>query len=346
MSYSLDGEPQSTQLGGTASTVQIYKIGLGLMMMTWTPNPTPDEQAFETIKTAIDYVPAGQKLFINSGEFYGFKPRTANLELLARFFAKYPELADRTFLSVKGGVEADSLEPNSSPENLRRSVDAVLAALDGKKRLDLFQCARVDKRVSIEDTINTLKVLQEEGKFDHIGISEVSAETVKRANAVQGIAAVEIEVSPWSYEEETKKVIAITQALDIPVIAYSPLGRGFLTGKLKRDDLPEGDFRRNLSKFQKEAEAHNQKIVDALEAIATKKHISTAQLSLAWVSSLGSNIVPLPGSSKASRVKENLDSAKVILTEEELKEINDALEKHTVMGDRYWGEASKKQLWG
>jgi len=166
MSIYIDGEPQSTHLGGTATQVNVYKIGYGLMMMTWTPNPTPAEQAFEAFKTAIDLVPQGQKLFINSGEFYGHNPRTANLELIARFFTKYPELADRCFLSVKGGVKPTELAPDSSPENLRRSVDAILKALDGKKKMDLFECARVDSKVSIEDTITTLKGLVAEGKFD------------------------------------------------------------------------------------------------------------------------------------------------------------------------------------
>jgi len=346
MSNALDGEPQSTSLGGTASGHRIHKIGYGLMMMTWTPNPTPDEQAFEAIKTAIELTPKDQKLLINSGEFYGNNPRTANLELISRFFTAHPELADRVFLSVKGGTKADVLEPDSSPENLRRSVDAILKALNGKKKLDLFECARVDRKVPIEKTMETLKGLVAEGKFDHIGISEVSAETLKKANDVVGIAAVEIEVSPWSYEEETKKVIATAGDLDIPVVAYAPLGRGFLTGKLKREDLPEGDFRRHLARFQEESQKHNQKIVDALTAIAEKKGVTTAQLSIAWVSSLGPNVVPLPGSSKASRVKENLDAGKIRFTEEELKEINEVLANHPVKGARYFGGGAEEALWG
>ncbi|KAG8996475.1 hypothetical protein FRB94_008271 [Tulasnella sp. JGI-2019a] len=335
---------ESTHLGGTASNVEIYKIGLGLMMMTWTPNPTPDEQAFETIKTAIDLVPADKKLFINSGEFYGVSPRTANLHLISRFFTKYPELADRTFLSVKGGTEAESLTPNGSPENIRRSVDAVLAALDGKKKLDLFQCARVDEKVGIESMMKSLKGLVEEGKFNHIGVSEVSAATLRKANAIHKVTAVEIEVSPWAYEDETKKVITTAKELGVTVIAYSPLGRGFLTGKLNPKDLPDGDFRKSLDKFQDEAAKHNQKIVDALTAIAEKKNSTSAQLSLAWVASLGNNVVPIPGSSKASRVKENLGAAKLVLTDGDLKEITAALEENTVQGGRY-NAAMGHALW-
>ncbi|KAG8999879.1 hypothetical protein FRB90_011921, partial [Tulasnella sp. 427] len=300
---STDPEPQIASLGGTASSVMINKVALGLMMLTWTPTPVPDEQAFEAIKAGIEHVPKDRKLLINSGEFYGGQDHfTANLELIARFFTKYPELADRTFLSVKGGTAPNAIHiTDSSPENLRRSVDAVLKALDGKKRLDMFECARVDPKFPIEKIMENLKALQAEGKFDHIGISEVSAETLKKANAVVGIAAVEIEVSPWSYEQETRDVIETAADLKIPVIAYAPLGRGFLTGQLKKEDLPEGDMRRRFARFQDEAMAANQKIVDSLEAIAKKKGISNAELSIAFVSNLGPHMIPLPGSSKAHR---------------------------------------------
>jgi len=297
------------------------------MMMTWTPQPTPEEQAFEAIKTAIDCVPSDQKLLINSGEFYGFNPRTANLELVAKFFTKYPELADRCFLSVKGGTKPTRLEPDSSPENLRRSLDVILKTLDGKKTLDLFQCARVDPKVSVEETYTTLKQLQSEGLFSHLGMSEVTAEMVKTANSIVPIAAVEIQVSPWFYEESTKKVIETAKALGIPVIAYSPLGRGFLTGKVTRDDLPEGDFRRNLGMFQDATAARKENIVDALTAIARKKGISNAQLAIAWVSSLGPHIVPLPGSSNPVRVKENFAAGNIKFTASELAEVHDAVEK-------------------
>ncbi|KAG9002793.1 hypothetical protein FRB94_004739 [Tulasnella sp. JGI-2019a] len=340
-------EPQSVRLGGTASHVEIYKIGFGLMMMTWVnPIPISDEQAFETIKTAISSVPRGQKLFINSSEFYGTNPREANLHLIARFFDKYPELADRTFLSVKGGVGANDLAPDSSADNLCRSVDACNAALNGKKRMDLFECARIDPRVSVEDTMRTLKQLVKEGKFDHIGLSEVSAETVERANKIVGVAAVEIEVSPWSYEEETKKVIATTQKLGISVVAYSPLGRGFLTGKLKKSDLAEGDMRGHLSRLRDDVVDHNQKIVDTIVAMAEKKNVTAAQLCLAWVTSLGSQIVPIPGSGKAERVKENLEAGAIILSEEEIEEISGLMDKHPVKGGRYADGPTDAYLWG
>ncbi len=139
------------------------------------------------------------------GEFYGQGATPTNLELVARFFEKYPSYADRTFLSVKGGSKFHSLEPDGSPENLRRSVDYILEKLRGTKSLDLFECARYDSTYPLEDTLKVLQGLVKEGKFKYIGLSEVGAATVRRAHKVAPeVAAVEIEISPWSYTSETK----------------------------------------------------------------------------------------------------------------------------------------------
>ncbi|KZT44066.1 Aldo/keto reductase [Sistotremastrum suecicum HHB10207 ss-3] len=337
----------TTTLGGTASNVTVAKVAHGLMQMTWTPSPVSDEQAFEAIKAGIDAAPAGSKVVLNSGEFYGTNPRTSNLELVSRFFEKYPEYADRAFLSVKGGTTATALEPDSSEANLRRSVDTTLEKLRGKKRLDLFQCARVDHRVSIEETIGTLATLVKEGKFDHIGMSECSADTLRRGHAVHPISIVEIEVSPWSYEEETKKVIATAEELGIAVAAYSPLGRGFLTGSIKKpEDLKENDLRRRLDRFKDENLRHNLALVEALTTIAEKKKVTPAQLSIAWVSALGKHVLPLPGSSKASRTLENLSAGDIQLSSAEFAEIQKVIDGHEVKGHRYFGEGINAHLWG
>jgi pyridoxine 4-dehydrogenase len=170
--------------------------------MTWRwPAPVPDEEAFAAIKAGVDALPLGTKLFLNSGrffsipaslvlicvpsaEFYGQGLSTGNLELLARFFDKYPDYADRTFLSVKGGTVPGQLASNGSRENLRRSVDVILKALRGTKRLDLFEPARRDSNYEIEQYAESLNEMVKEGKFDHIGLSEVSAETIRRAHKV------------------------------------------------------------------------------------------------------------------------------------------------------------------
>ncbi|KAI0079967.1 aldo/keto reductase [Panus rudis PR-1116 ss-1] len=338
----------TTTLSGTASNVVVGKVAHGLMMMTWRAQPVSDEEAFEAIKAGIDALPAGAKMLLNSGEFYANDLGPANLELISRFFEKYPEYADKAFLSVKGGGRDRQMVVDSSPENLRRSVLACKAALRGKKKIDLFESCRVDHNYPIEEVMQTLKGLVAEGHFDHIGISECSAATLRRAAKVAPIAAVEIEVSPWSYEEETKKVLETAKELDIAVVAYSPLGRGYLTGTIKSpDDLPEGDMRRRFTRFKEEYFKANYAIVDALKGIAEKKKVTPAQLCIAWVGSLGKKVIPLPGSSNAKRTLENLAGGDIELSDEEQKEIFSIIEKFEVKGDRYNGMDPKVlHLWG
>lgn len=191
----------------------------------WKPTPVPDEDCFASIKAGIDALPPGAKMLLNSGasscisvphisllaylwalgEFYGQGETAANLELVARFFEQYPSYADRAFLSVKGGHKSHSLQPDGSPENLRRSVDYILEKLRGTKSLDLFECARYDPTYPLEDTLKVLQGFVREGKFEYIGLSEVSAATVRRAHqAAPEVASVEIEISPWSYTQETQ----------------------------------------------------------------------------------------------------------------------------------------------
>ncbi|KAF8264001.1 NADP-dependent oxidoreductase domain-containing protein [Lactarius quietus] len=340
---------KTTRLGGAASDVIIGKTAHGLMMMTWKPTPVPDEDCFASIKVGIDSLPPGAKMFLNSGEFYGQGETPANLELVARFFEKYPTYADKAFLSVKGGNKLHSIQPEGSPENLRRSVDYILEKLRGTKSLDLFECARYDAAYPLEDTLKVLQGFIQEGKFKYIGMSEVSAATVRRAHkAAPEVAAVEIEVSPWSYTQETKDVIATCAELGISVVAYSPLGHGFLTGQIKKiEDLEgNGDSRRNLSRFQEENLKHNFAVVDALTEIAMRKKITAAQLSIAWVSARGPHVVPLPGSS--CRTLENIAGGDVELSSEELSEIDRVLSSHAVKGGRYIDTVpdEKLYLWG
>ncbi|CAL1704362.1 unnamed protein product [Somion occarium] len=339
----------TTKLSGSASEVIVGKVAHGIMSMTWRAQPVSDEEAFESLKASIDAAYAlGVKMIVNSAEFYANDLGTGSLELLSRFFEKHPEYADRTFLSVKGGSLPQAFGIDNSPENLRRSVNAVNAALRGKKRVDLFESARVDPKIPIEDVMTTMKSLVAEGLFDHIGISECSAETLRRAAAVAPIAAAEIEVSPWSYEEETKKVLVTAQELDIAVIAYSPLGRGYLTGTIKSpEDIPEGDMRRNFTRFREEYFMVNYAIVEALKAISEKKKITSAQLCIAWVATLGEKVIPLPGSSNVKRTLENIGGGNVELTKEEKAEIQKIIETFEVKGDRYTGMDPKVlHLWG
>ncbi|KAF8524898.1 aldo/keto reductase [Hysterangium stoloniferum] len=333
---------KTTSLGGTASGIQVAAIGHGLMGMTWTPNPISDEQAFESIIKGIEAA-GGAKVLLNSGEFYGANFGPANLELLARFYKKHPEYVDKTVLCVKGAISPKGCR--SSIEVLRASIDNINARLEGTKRVDIFESARVDPTRTIEEAIKNMKVLIDEGKFDHIGLSECSAETFRRAHAVHPIASVEIEVSPWSYEDETRKVIATSIELKVPILAYSPLGNGFLTGQIsKPEDIPAGDIRLHLDRFKPENFEPNLKLVVALKSIAEKRGVTPAQLCLAWVRSLSPHIIPIPGSSKATRTLENMAASEVSLTKEELVEIDEILSKVVVHGGRY--TADTPNLWG
>ncbi|KZV73075.1 aldo/keto reductase [Peniophora sp. CONT] len=333
---------RTTTLGGSAKDVSVVKVGTGLMMLAWTPTPTSDVEAFEAIKAAIDAAPAGSKMLLNSSQFYAPDFGTANLELLARFFDKYPGYADRVFLSVKGGTRPNSIIPDASPEGLRTSVELCVKALRGTKKIDLFENARVTRDTPLTKQYEVLKSFVDEGVIGHIGLSECSAATIREVNELVPIAAVEIEVSPWSYEEETKKVIAACAELSIAVVAYSPLGRGFLTGEISK--LPEGDMRNRLARFQGENFNNNFKLVEALKKVAEKKGITAAQLCLAWVQSLGEHVIPIPGSSKASRVIDNIKTSDIEFTSEELAEIARVLEENPVSGSRYFDGVP--HLWG
>ncbi|KAE9397423.1 aldo/keto reductase [Gymnopus androsaceus JB14] len=321
---------QSIKLGGTAADISVGRVAVA-------------------IKAGVDALPAGTKMFLNSGEFYDSKWGTGNLQLLSRFYNKYPEYADKTFLSVKGAMSfaGGKIAPDCSMEGLRRSVDNIQKELGPIKKLDLFQPARIDRNVPVETLMNNLVALLKEGNFSHIGLSECNANTLRKAHSIYPITAAEIEVSPWAYEKEQKAVISTATELNISVVAYSPLGQGFLTGSIKSlADLPEGDHRAGYERFKEENIKANLAIVDSLKAIAEKKGITPAQLAIAWVASLGPTMIPLPGSSKASRTLENLQGGDVELTAEELKGIADVLAAHPVAGERYYGAAADLYLWG
>ncbi|KAJ7150461.1 aldo/keto reductase [Mycena crocata] len=309
------------KLGGTASDVTVGRVAHGLMTMTWTPTPASDNQCFEAIKAGIDVLPTGTKAFLNpvrvvTCEFYAQDLGTANLEMLSHFYAKYPEYAEKTFFICQG------------PESIRQSVDNIQKALGPNKKVDLFEPARIDRKVPVEDMMQTLATLVKEGKFAHIGLS--TTDTLRKAHAVHPVTAVEIEISPFSYEENQKKVIATAAELGISVLAYS-----------------YGDFRAHLTRFKEENMKHNVTIVEALNALAQRKGITVAQLCIAWVAALGPGVIPLPGSSKSNRTLENLQGGDVELSAEELQEMNGIIAEYGVKGDRSFGLGDEKfYLWG
>jgi len=330
----------------TVAGREVGAIGYGLMGLTWRRQPIADEQAFASMKAAIN---AGS-IFWNGGEFYGDTPRIANLELLNRYFTKYPEDAEKVILNVKGGLDIYSphLSPKCDRASVHMSIDNILRILDGKKFLDVFECARVDPTVQIEETIAAIAEYVKAGKVGGIGLSEASAATIRRAHAVHPIASVEVEVSLWATEIFEKGGVADTcLELGIPVIAYSPLGRGFLTGELRSfDDIPEGDFRKMLDRFQPGNFEHNLELVRAVQKLAEQKGVKPSQLVLEWVIQQGQKpgrpvVIPIPSSTKAERVVEN--TTRVNLADGDLKELDDLLAGFEIVGGRYF-DAVKCQL--
>ncbi|KAK9388726.1 NADP-dependent oxidoreductase domain-containing protein [Lipomyces mesembrius] len=334
-------------------------IGFGLMGFTWRPTITPDDQAFTAMKLAIEH---GANFF-NGGEFYGTPVPTLNLDLINRFFTKYPKYADKVVLSIKGGVDLTTHAVNGSPEFVRQSVENIIKHLGTAKKLDLFECARVDPNVycefafhtdeqygPIETTVFALAELVKEGLIGGISLSEVKAETIRRAAAVHTIAAVEVEYSLWSTEARDLGVLSTCAELGIPVIAYSPLGRGFLTGQIRsRQDFDEGDFRLNFERFSEENFAVNLQLVDEITKLAQKKGIKPSQLAISWIKKHediipGLHIIPIPGATTVERVDENLTEVEA-LTGDEFAEIGAILDKVEIKGGRYYKHA-ESLLWG
>lgn len=313
---------------------EVGPIGYGLMGLTWSPSPPPDSESFMAMKAAL----AKGANFWNGGEIYG-PPDANSLTLLKRYFTKYPEDADKVVLSIKGGVNVATHSPDGSKEGIARSINACLEQLGGTKKIDLFECARVDKTVPLEETMLALKEYVDAGKIGGIGLSEVGAKTIREAAKIVKIDAVEVEVSIWSPDILKNGVAQACAELNIPIVAYSPIGRGILSGKIKSlNDIPKGDMRRRYPRFQPGAFEENLKLVHAVEAVAERRGCTAAQLAIGWVMCLSKKpgrptIIPIPGARNETRVNENL--AAVQVTDAEMDEIERAMEQFEVIGGRY-----------
>lgn len=328
-----------TQHNGKTYTLAgspVGSTGFGLMGLTWRPNPVSQDQAFAAMKAALD----NGANFFNGGELYG-TPERNSLHLLREYFEKYPGDAKKVVLSIKGGLVKGGMKPDGSPENVRRSIDECLTQLAGTKKLDLFECARVDPQTPIEVTMRTADEYVQAGKLGGISLSECSAETIRRAARVAKISAVEVEYSLWATEIQDNGVLKTCGELGIPIVAYSPLGRGFLTGQVKsRDDLAEDDHRRHLPRFSEENFPKNLDLIHQLEKLAKRKGCTPGQIGIAWVKAQSERdgnpvIIPIPGATTVERVKENL--VDVDLSENDLKEIDSILASAEIHGERYHG---------
>lgn len=320
----------------TLAGEKVGSTGFGLMGLTWRKNPPSQSQSFDAMKAAL----ACNANFWNGGELYG-TPERNSLHLLREYFEKYPEDAKKVVISIKGGLEKGGMKPDGRPENVRRSIDECLTQLGGTKKLDLFECARVDPQTPIEVTMRTADEYVKSGKLGGISLSECSADTIRRASKVAKISAVEVEYSLWATEIQDNGVLKACGELGIPIIAYSPLGRGFLTGQIRSpSDIPEDDPRKHYPRFSEENFPKNFELLTQLETLAKKKGCTPGQVGIAWVkaqSERGGNpvIIPIPGATTAERVKENMTD--VELSDYDLKEIDSILASVEIVGERYGG---------
>ena len=286
--------------------IQIGPIGYGLMGLTRPTDPPSQSQAFAAMNAAL----GGGANYWNGGEFYGTPDRNS-LHLLNEYFTKFPENASKVLLCIKGARIPGALGFDGSEKGVRRSVDECLRVLDGKKELDVFECARVDPNTPIEETIGVLAKYVQEGKIKGIGLSEVRAETTRSAAKVHAIAQVEVELSLWSTNILHNGVAHACAELGIPIIAYAPLSRGGLTKSVSdksADELPE--HLRVFPRFQGDVLEANLRLTKEVEKLAEKKGCSSPQIALAWIRSLsGRNglgaIIPIPGAEREEWVKEN-----------------------------------------
>ncbi|OTB15811.1 hypothetical protein K445DRAFT_317457 [Daldinia sp. EC12] len=323
----------------STSTATVFRpravTGFGLMGMTWRPVHTPDEQAFATMKAAI----AQGATFWSSGDYYGMPEPTAGLALLRRYFEAYPEDASKVTLFIKCCVDAKTMAPKNKREEVLASAENCFKVIGSAKKIDVLGPARMDPSVPLEETLGAFKELVDAGKINGVGISEASAQTIERANSIYPLSLVEIEFSLWTPDILTNGVAATAKRLDVPLVAYSPLGRGFLTGQIKSvDDIPEGDIRRRFDRFQPENFNKNLELVDKLKSFAEKAGVTPAQLALAWIRSISNSpqagtIIPIPGATRVERVEEN--SKTVVLSPENKAELDAILASFTIQGGRY-----------
>ncbi len=286
------------------------------------------KEAVELIRDAVEF----GVTFFDTAEVYG--PYT-NEEIVGE--ALRP-VRDRVVIATKFGMDVDNgkmVGTNSRPEQIRRVADASLRRL-GVEVIDLFYQHRVDPKVPIEDVAGAVRELVTAGKVRHFGMSEASAATVRRAHAVQPVTALQNEYSLWTRDCESSGIFKICSELRIGMVAFSPLGRGFLTGTMSKDTpIADSDFRKNLPRFTAGAMAKNQALVDLLNRVAIAKSATAAQVALAWILARRPWIVPIPGTTKLSRLKENLRAADLVLSVEELRDIDSAAAVIAVEGARY-----------
>jgi aryl-alcohol dehydrogenase-like predicted oxidoreductase len=322
---------QQRTIGGS----QVGEIGLGCMGMSWAYGAPNDQESLQVLARSIE-------LGVNHWDTADLYGAGENEKLLS---TALKGTRDKVFLATKFGnvydrsitSHQDQVAKNApwivdgTPEYVHRCIDLSLQRLQVES-VDLYYQHRVDPEVPIEETVGAMAELVKEGKVKNLGLSEASAETIKKAHAVHPIAAVQSEFSLWTREYEND-VIPLCAELGIAFVPYSPLGRGFLTGSIKKaEDLPEDDWRRSNPRFQGENLIQNLRIVEVAEKIATERGVSPGQVALAWVLMQGNHILPIPGTKRLRWLEENASAANVVLTSDDLVALDDAA---PAQGNRY-----------
>jgi len=307
---------------------EVSAVGLGCMGMSAFYGAADEAQSIAVIHRALDL---GVSLF-DTAEMYG--PHT-NEVLLGKALK---ERRDEAFIATKFGINRQpdgSAVTDGSPANVRRAVEGSLSRL-GVDHIDLYYQHRIDPNTPIEETVGAMAELVKEGKVRFLGLSEAAPATLRRAHAVHPITAVQSEYSLWSREPEQNGVLATTVELGIGFVPYSPLGRGFLTGAIRSpDDFEADDYRRSSPRFQGDNFARNLALVAQVQALAAELDITPAQLALAWVLAQGPHLVPIPGTTRAARLQENLGALQVQLSPDELARIDAIFPADAAAGQRY-----------
>lgn len=317
------------------SGLEVSTLGLGCMGLSFGYGPAAEKQdAIELIRKAFE----SGVTFFDTAEAYG--PFT-NEELLGEALAPFrDEVVIATKFGFKNGKTSEGLD--SSPKRIREVVEASLTRL-GTDHIDLLYQHRVDPNVPMEDVAGAVKELIWEGKVKHFGLSEAGVQSIREAHAVQPVTALQSEYSLW-WREPEQEIFATLEELGIGFVPFSPLGKGFLTGKIdEKTTFDKSDYRNNVPRFSEENRQANQTLVKLLQNIANNKEATPAQIALAWILAQKPWIVPIPGTTKIHRLQENIGSADVILNDGDLADINDAVLKIEVQGHRYT-EAGQKMI--
>jgi len=317
---------ETRRLGSTG--LEVSAEGLGCMGMSEFYGSADEGEAMATIERALEL----GVTFLDTADMYG---PFVNEELVGKAISgRRDEVVLATKFGNVRGQNGERLGVRGDPEYVREACEASLHRL-GVETIDLYYQHRVDPKVPIEETIGAMAKLVEQGKVRHLGLSEAAPETIRRAHATHPIAALQTEYSLWSRDPEDE-ILPTLRELGIGFVPYSPLGRGFLTGRFRSaDDLPEGDFRRVNPRFEGENLERNLELVERVEEIAAEKDVSAGQLALAWVLAQGDDVAPIPGTKHRHYLEENVAALEVELTDEDLRRLDEAAPKGVAAGDRY-----------